>query len=294
MFKPLVFSLFALLFVQSASWADILNPDWNFINSQLKKEKFNKNFIAVLKKSYEQKSFERTLQLNVLLFLRKTDDHGVQVSPGAAADIRAFIEVHKAVLKDAEMKYGVPAEVVASLLWLESRYGKNQGNFHVPSVYLHLLQGTRHDVVTMLKRNSAQFAQGKVSKKNLKEISRRAHAKAVWAVGELKSLQKMYVRHAIKIENLRGSFAGAFGMPQFLPSSYLRWAKSQNSSDPADLSQARDAIYSVAYYLKDNGWKKGQRKTHLKALFKYNKSYDYAHAIFNLAKMTGDAVVQKE
>ena len=99
---------------------------------------------------------------------------------------------------------------------------------------------------------------------------------------ELKALQTMHKRNAKALAGLKGSFAGAFGYPQFIPSSYVKWSRSQTKGKPADLTKPADAIESVAFYLKDNGWKKAE-KSHTKALMRYNNSDTYAAAIIELA-----------
>ena len=78
-------------------------------------------------------------------------------------------------------------------------------------------------------------------------------------------------------------------MPQFIPSSYNHWARSPQKKAVPDLLKAKDAIYSVAYYLRDNGWRRNKSKTHVKALMKYNNSSDYANAILKLARMSESA-----
>ncbi len=258
-------------------------PDWSYVEARLKKAKFKKSFIKVLKETYEAKHFQQTLELNVLLFLRKHDDHGVQVSKDAAETVKTFMSANSKSLAAAEKEHGVSKSVIASLLWLESRHGVNQGRFHVASVYLHLLQAPRPEVVAHLKRAAHLFAPV-ISKKNLADIEKRTLKKQTWALEELAALQKMHAKDAKLMRGLRGSFAGAFGIPQFIPSSYLRWARSPNKSVSPDLNRAQDAIQSVAFYLKDNGWKTGLDKTFVKALLKYNNSTDYAQAILKLAE----------
>jgi membrane-bound lytic murein transglycosylase B len=276
-----------LILISGAAWAKpkappVPAPDWKYTEAQLKKAKFKKSFIKALRETYEARHFQQTVELNVLLFLRKRDDHGVQVSKDAVETVKAFMEANRSSLSAAEKEHGVSSSVIASLLWLESRHGENRGRFHVPSVYLHLLQAPRPDVVAHLKRASHNFAP-LITKKNLAEIEARTVKKAAWAVGELKALEKLYAKDPKLVRGLRGSFAGAFGIPQFIPSSYLRWARTQRKSVSPDLNRPQDAIQSVAYYLKDNGWRKGRDKTFVKALMKYNNSMDYAQAILKLA-----------
>jgi membrane-bound lytic murein transglycosylase B len=218
-----------------------------------------------------------------LLFLKKSDYHGVQVGREAVADVRDFMKSHRQVLDKTERDHGVPASVISSLLWLESRYGQNQGYFHVPSVYLHLLQVERPEVIKHLHNQAGNYT-NKLNQKTFKEITKRTHKKAKWALEELRALQKMHGRDKNLVRTLRGSFAGAFGWSQFIPSSYVKWARGYKKGSVANLSTSSDAVYSVGFYLRDHGWKKKARKSHVKALLGYNNSLDYANAILNLAQ----------
>lgn len=275
----------ALLVFAAVAEAKEPDADWRFVETRLKKSGLKKKFIAELKTMYEPKHFRRVVELNVLLFLRQSDDHGIQVSHAAVENVKAFIDDHQSSLQFAEKEHGVSGSVIASLLWLESRHGVNTGRFHVPSVYLHLIQATRPEVVTHLHKNAKNFTpKGRVSNKNLRDITARTKTKTAWAISELKALQQIHQRDGQILRQLRGSFAGAFGIPQFLPSSYLKWARTIRKKGSPDLYKPQDAIHSVAFYLRDNGWKKGRKKSFVPALLRYNNSHDYAHAILKLAE----------
>lgn len=260
-------------------------PDWRFVEQQLKANKFTKSFIAEMKKHYDPDDFTEVLELNVLLFLRKSNYHGPQVSSNAAEEVREFIAKHRKTLDVAEQRYKVPADVIVSLIWLESRLGKTLGSFHVPSVYLHLLQAKRKPVVAYLKTKTYRFTD-KVTKKQLKDIPVRAKRKSDWALAELRAISKIHKWHWEVGKDFVGSFAGAFGLPQFIPSSYVVWARSPITGSQPMLSKPEDSIMSVAYYLKGHGWKTNVRKKRIQALMKYNNSRDYALAILDLAKRT--------
>ena len=99
----------------------------------------------------------------------------------------------------------------------------------------------------------------------------------------MKALSQMYKRDKNLVKGLKGSFSGAFGMSQFLPSSYVALATPLKKGQVPDLAKPGDAIASVAHYLKVNGWKKAQKRSHKRALMRYNNSEDYAEAILSLA-----------
>lgn len=262
--------------------APVPESDWKFTRKQLKLAGLSEAFIKDLQKYYEPKDFEEVVRLNVLLFLKKADIHGVQVTDQAVSDVTAFVKEHSDRLKKANSLYGVPGNVVASLLWIESRYGKNLGHFHVPSVYLHLVQAPRADVQKYLLTQTGRYTES-VTPAQRARILKRTHDKAKFALGELHALQRAYNWKWKLDSNFRGSFSGAFGMPQFLPSSYVHFARSVNPKAQPVLDEADDAIMSVAYFLKMHGWRTRQKSTHIKALRAYNNSLDYANAILMLS-----------
>jgi hypothetical protein len=277
-------SAFATPSAKADSSSTLPKPDWKYVEKRLKQNGFKKPFISALKDSYEPAELKDVLELNVLLFLKKTDYHGVQITDEAVKKIQEFVVQNDSALHNAESAHGVPPSIVASLMWIESRYGKNLGRFNVASVYADLVQADRPEVVKYLQKDGAHRFAKKISKSEIKKIAERAKKKAKWAIGELKALQKINAKGQPALE-FRGSFAGAFGMPQFLPSSYARWAKAAGTrkEKAPDLTLPEDAIQSVAFYLKDNGWRKKRAKTHMRALMNYNNSKDYANAILELA-----------
>lgn len=277
--------LCALMFFSSHAYAGKKEPKPStaFIERKLTREGFSKSFIQDMTALYERKNFSEVVELNVLLFLRKSDYHGIQVTPEAEKEVRKFLSENKDVFLQAETTSQVPAEVIASLMWIESRFGRNSGNFHVPSVYLHLIQATRSVVQNYLFTRTSRYTDVKLKKKDRVEIVARTHRKSDWAIEELRALEKVHQWKWQLGRSFRGSFSGAFGMPQFIPSSYVRWARAVKPSTQPDLATAGDAIMSVAHYLSDHGWRNDAPESQLSALMKYNNSRDYANAILQLA-----------
>jgi membrane-bound lytic murein transglycosylase B len=286
---PTIRTIALALVAFSLSAAHAVAPDWAYVERRLNKAGLDKTFIAFVRDTYEPAGFEGMIELNCLLFLRKTDYHGPQVSDEAISQVKTFITQNKKAFDGAQKKYGVPPSVIAGLMWIESRYGENQGRFHVTSAFANIVQADRPSMIRHLQATGEPRFTKHLTAKNRREIAAKARTKAKWAIGELKSMQTMYERDKKLVRTLHGSFAGAFGMPQFLPSSYVHYARAAGKGTP-DLSKAADAIHSVAFYLKDNGWRQSQPSSFEKALLKYNHSTDYAHAILKLAsRADGDS-----
>jgi membrane-bound lytic murein transglycosylase B len=129
------------------------------------------------------------------------------------------------ILRRIEARYGVPAEIIVAIFGHESGYGGVKGNFDLAQALATLAwEGRRRDL----------FA------------------------GEFVDLLKIADRGFARSE-LRGSWAGAFGNPQFLPSVYLRLATDGDGDGRADIMNNRaDTYASIANYFRDAGWRPGQ------------------------------------
>lgn len=132
-------------------------------------------------------------------------------------------------LARAEATYGVPAEIIAGILGVETIYGRDTGRFRIV------------DVLTTLA-----FA--------YPEAPNRQDRMAFFR-GELESTLLLARKEHIDPFSLLGSFAGAVGMPQFMPSSILKYGVDFDGDGLVDLrGSAQDAIGSVANFLVQHGW----------------------------------------
>lgn len=139
----------------------------------------------------------------------------------------AFYRKHHAVLEQAYDKYGVPPSIIVAIIGVETRYGKVMGNDSV-------IQALATIAFAYPKREA-------------------------FFTKELRAFLQMTQEDGLDPLALRGSYAGAMGMAQFMPSSYLRYAVDYDSDGKRDLWQTpSDAIFSIANYLSGNGWQKDQ------------------------------------
>lgn len=137
-----------------------------------------------------------------------------------------FARTHGAALARAEDEYQVPAEVVLAILGIETRYGTVQGKY----VVFHSLTTLAFDY----PRRADFF------RKELEELL-------------LLTREEMF-----DLRHLTGSYAGAMGYGQFLPSSYRHYAVDYDGDGRRNLfSDPVDAIGSIANYLRKNGWQAG-------------------------------------
>jgi membrane-bound lytic murein transglycosylase B len=138
-----------------------------------------------------------------------------------------FAREHKALLQKAEAKYGVPAHVIVSIIGVETFYGRVTGGFSV----LDALSTLAFD------------------------YPRRAD----FFRGELKSFLLLNRATPNVALDAKGSYAGAMGLPQFMPGSYRNYAVDFDEDGRTDLwGSPADIIGSVAEYFVKHGWQSGQ------------------------------------
>lgn len=133
---------------------------------------------------------------------------------------------HEETLNRASEEYGVPAEVIVAIIGVETHYGRITGNYRVI------------DALSTLA-----FDYPKRSKFFTKELEHFLHLSQEQQQDPL---------------GLKGSYAGAMGYGQFMPSSYRSYAVDFDGDEIADIwNNPTDAIGSVANYFKRHGWKSG-------------------------------------
>ena len=144
-----------------------------------------------------------------------------------------FWQAHRATLERAEMEYGVPAEIIVGIIGVETIYGQQTGSF---------------PVIDALATLAFDFP----------KVHPRATERSAFFKGELEQLLSLSHRTGNDPHQWRGSYAGAMGMPQFMPSSWVRYAVDYDGDGQVDLSgSADDVIGSVANYFKAFGWQPG-------------------------------------
>ncbi len=261
------------------------SADIQYLKKILKQKKFTPRFINAVVKNYEPESFASVIRLNMLGFLNPPQ-HSVLVTDEGVVKSQEFIENNKKAFLKVERRDHVPSSVIAALLWVETKQGKLTGKYHVLSAFGHMIQATRKDVLKELIFLAIESEKSKNRPtQNLAKLMReRAKRKSNWALDQLKSLERLYKKDKKMTEELLGSFAGAFGIPQFIPSSYWTYAKALKPGKVADLYNPDDAISSVGHYLKKEGWSTKRKKRQMKALMHYNNSQDYAESILELSE----------
>ena len=155
------------------------------------------------------------------------------IEPQRIAAGLAFWRAHEGALSDAEARFGVPPEVVLGIVGIETFYGRIMGSFRIVDALATL--SFDHPPVPPARRDRSGFFRSE-----LEEFF-------VWCAREGRD----------PLEPL-GSYAGAMGLPQFMPSSINRYAIDFDGDGRIDLvANGTDVAGSVARYLAEFGWKAG-------------------------------------
>ncbi len=138
-----------------------------------------------------------------------------------------FYRQHKAALERAERELGVPAEMIVAVIGVETFYGRISGSFRV----LDALSTLAFDYPP----------------------------RAPFFRSELKNFLLLTREQGVAPETLMGSYAGAMGYGQFMPSSYRHYAIDFDDDGAIDIwNNPVDAIGSVANYFREHGWRPGE------------------------------------
>lgn len=229
---------------------------------------------------------ERFVRINVTGYLKATDYSG-HYNAKSVNKTKEFIRNNYGILALAESKFGVPKEVIASVLWVETRHGSYLGNNHVASVYLSTAMCNEPVYLNMNIQNLKDKFNGSENELNnlIEKIKQRSIKKSNWALEQLLALEKIDKLPYLSSNEIRGSWAGAFGISQFIPTSYVTWAVDGNGDGKIDLFNVTDAVFSVANYLKSNGWDLNDESRRA-AVFHYNNSNAYVDAVLKLAEFS--------
>ena len=201
-----------------------------------------KEFIQLINELEKQEKFDRKSLVYLFSDVKRKDSiikamnrpaegkewkeyRPIFVTPKRIKQGLAFWKKNEALLSEVEKKYGVPAEIIIAIIGVETRYGRNKGGYRVI------------DALSTLG-----FDYPKRSK---------------FFLSELKHFLILARDAGLDPASAKGSYAGAIGMPQFIPSSYRHYAVDYNKDGRTDLiNSTEDTVASIANYFVKHGWKK--------------------------------------
>ncbi len=181
---------------------------------------------ALLEDARYQPKIVATMRKPAERTLTWADYRPIFLQPERADKGAAYIKTHQALFDAAEAKYGVPANVIAAIIGVETKYGAFIG---------------RDRVLDALATLAFDYPE-----------------RGAYFTRELEGFIQLCVEEDLACDSEIGSYAGAMGLPQFMPSSYRAYAVDGNNNGRRDLwKEPADIIDSVANYLAVHGWQRG-------------------------------------
>ncbi|HEY3486652.1 MAG TPA: lytic murein transglycosylase B [Gammaproteobacteria bacterium] len=201
----------------------------SFVDELVEKHRFNRaELLGLFRRVQRQQKVLDAVEKPAERVLTWSQYRPIFVTPDRTEGGVAFWRQNAKLLRQAEKTYGVPAEIIVAIVGVETRYGKQTGRFLV------------FDSLTTLGFDTTERRQ--------------------FFRTELENFLILARDQRLDPLAVRGSYAGAMGMPQFIPSSYRQYAVDFNQDGRLDLwDSPGDVIASVANYFKRHGWKSGDQ-----------------------------------
>lgn len=162
---------------------------------------------------------------------------------------RSYFKQNRQVLQEVSEEYSIPPEIFVSILRIESDFGRY--------TYSHQALGAYASIAYLSSSETRKS----------------------WAETQLEALLQMADRNDQDPTDVFSSYAGAIGLPQFLPTSYLSYGVDGDGDGVVDLYNLHDALWSIGNYLVEHGWHTDKER----AVWLYNRSSLYVEGIFAYA-----------
>lgn len=206
------------------------------------------------------------------------------VDPRQIKKGRTFMKENAAVLSEVENLFGASPRIITAILIIESRLGSYPMPYNVVNAYANLAFLLDPGYLKEVQDRYAVLYPQLLDDATIARSKR----KAKWAVGELCYL--VHIANHLNIDplSISGSFAGALGPAQFIPSSFWIFGIDGDRDGMANPFNMTDANLSMGHYLKKHGWREdaplAQKR---KALWFYNRSDVYVNTVMMIYEQLG-------
>ncbi len=209
-----------------------------------------------------------------------TLDYDQFLSSKSIQSARDYMAAHEDPLSKTEAKYGVDKTVITAIILVETRLGKYTGNRSVVN--------TLATMAAMADPAARDYFWNKLPEDvsiSRSDFEKKARQKSEWAYRELKAFIEHVDNEDLNPHEIIGSYAGALGIAQFMPSNILAYARDGNKDGRINLFDHGDAIASIANYLNRHGWKPGMNRKEVgKVIYRYNHSKYYVDTILEISE----------
>lgn len=220
--------LFAVLPVQASADYSAHPDAAAFVDKVVEKHELDRQWVrALLSEAQRKDSILKAISRPAEKALKWHEYRDIFLTESRLRGGLAFWQKHRQTLARAEQRFGVPAQIIVAIIGVETRYGGNMGSYRV----LDALATLGFDY----PKRSPFF------------------------IGQLEQFLLLVREQGFDPLSLKGSYAGAMGFGQFIPSSYRHYAIDFDDDGVVDiLSNPVDAIGSVANYFAKHGWRQHQ------------------------------------
>jgi membrane-bound lytic murein transglycosylase B len=287
-------SFFALSFLPCLAFAD-----WSPLIDRLVADGFEESAIRDLFSRPEVK-FEPSVMINKIEELTKYSNKKTTGGPAypsynpklvykgylkekVITKARSYLKENTELLESISSEYCVPKEIVVSILLVETRLGDFLGGrWAFNSLASMALSMNLETIRPYLPKKLARS-------RNEDFYKTVCQNKGDWAYAELKALIQYADWTGFDPLSLPGSIYGAIGLCQFMPSNIFFYGVDADQDGRIDLFAKSDALFSIANYLKEHGWKYTMDKVgQFRVILDYNKSSVYASTVLAVAEKLKD------
>ena len=292
---------FIVLLLVNLSLSPAAYANWQPLTERLVADGFDEQYLRMLFSRSEVKFEPATMAGKIALLVKRHQErpsvsgpldhnsvHKSFLKRKMITKARSYMMENRNILKEVSASYCVPAEIIVSILMVETGLGINTGraivfNRLASMAYCKDLDTIRPYLSHTLTSADEDYARTMCRKK------------ADWAYNELKALLNYAGKKGADPLDIRGSIYGAIGLCQFMPSNVFIYGIDADNDGHVDPFATNDAIHSIANYLNKHGWNSNiNRDDKRKAIFAYNNSTVYVNTILAAAdKIRGGKLLKK-
>jgi membrane-bound lytic murein transglycosylase B len=229
--------------------------------------------------SRPQVSFEADGVILLFTYKEAQVNYGQFTNKWSIRKANQYLQENKSDLARIEKEYGVDKKVITAILLVETGLGASVGTRSALNT-LSTMAALKNPMV----RNKLWDLIPDSKKISRRKFEKKADSRSNWAYKELKAFLEYTSREGFDPLSIPGSFAGAVGIAQFMPTSILAYGKDGNDDGMVDMLNHADSMASIANFLKSHGWRPGQSRNKAeKIIYHYNHSSYYVNTILKIS-----------
>jgi len=273
---------FVLMLLPGFAAADIAESNWQFkpVQTKLIQDGFPAETIKAIYQDSRVK-FERRGSGLFFVHSEAKLNYAQFTNKWSINQARKYMHKHRVQLEKTEQAYGVDKRVITAIILVETGLGTTLGQRSIlnslSSLSAFADPAVRNEFWENFKRKDEIKRQ---------DYEKRAVRKSKWAYRELKAFLEYTQRENFDPVGIQGSYAGALGIAQFMPTTLMAYARDGNQDGSIDLFTHADAMASIASFLKRFGWKPGiDTEKAKKVIYRYNHSDYYVNTILKISEL---------